>query len=72
MRVAHDFWLLATSQDDAICMLEILAQQFAEICFIFNIKKIKVLSTQVHDLYHVVLRDDSHMNVIAEFKCLEG
>ena len=45
LRLAHDILLLATSQDDAICMLEILDKEFADVCFMFNTKKIKVLTT---------------------------
>ena len=32
-------------------------------------KKTKVLATQVHDLYHIVLHDGSYIDVTADFEC---
>ena len=54
LRFADDILLLATSKDDAICMLEILTLELAEIGLILNTKKTKVLTTQVHDFDHIV------------------
>ena len=69
LRFADDILLLATSKDDAICMLEILTLELAEIGFILNTKKTKVLTTQVHDFDHIVLHDGSHIDVTADFEC---
>ena len=64
LRFADDILLLATSSDDAICMLEILTFEFTEIGLILYTKKTKVLTTQMYDFDHIVLHDD----VIANFK----
>ena len=52
-----------------MCMLEILILELAEIGIILNIKKIKMLTTQVHDFYHIVVHDGSHIDNIADFEC---
>ena len=69
LRFADDILLLATSKDDAICMLEILTLELTEIGLILNAKETKVLTTQAHDFDHIVLRDGSHFDVIADFEC---
>ena len=56
LRLADDILWLAASMDNAICMFEILTLELADIYFILNTKK-KVLATQVHDFYNVVLHD---------------
>ena len=50
-------------------MLETLTLELAETSLIFNSKKTKVLTTEVHDFDHIVLRDGSHIDVIADFEC---
>ena len=50
--------MLATPNNDAIYILEILTLEFAGICFILNTKKAEVLTTHVHVcFYHIVLHD---------------
>ena len=50
-RSADAILLLATSEDDAICMFEILTLEFAESGFIHNTKLTKEMTTQAHYFY---------------------
>ena len=66
---ADDILLLATSNGDAICMLEILILELLQIYFILNTKKAKDLTTQVHDFHYIVLHHVSYIDDIADFEC---
>jgi len=66
LRFADDILLLATSQDDAICMLEILVLELEEIGLILNPNKTKMLTTELHDHDFVFLQNGSKIDVIRD------
>ena len=69
LRFTDNILLLATSKDNAICMLEILTLKLADIGFILNIKKTKVLTIQMHDFDYIVLHDIFYIDAIDDFEC---
>ena len=66
LRFADDILLLATSQDDAICMLEILVLELEEIGLILNSNKTKMLTTELHDHDFVFLQNGSKIHTIRD------
>ena len=64
--------LLATSQDDTICMFEILVLELEEIGLILNPAKTKLLTTELHDYDFTFLQNGSKKNVIRDHAAQES